>query len=99
MFGTRKGLPQEIVFQKIPEVDRSEQQITLTATSSSGLPVQFYVESGPALVKDNTLHLLAIPPSSRYPVRVIVSAYQWGRIGEHPIQSAGPETQEFFIQC
>jgi hypothetical protein len=93
-----QGLSQEIAFQKIPDVDRSERQITLTATSSSGLPVQFYVESGPASVEDNTLHLFAIPPRSRYPVRVIVSAYQWGRIGEHPIQSAGPETQEFFIQ-
>jgi len=70
-----QGSSQEIAFQKIPDVARSERQITLTATSSSGLSVQFYVESGPAFVEDNTLHLLAIPPRSRYPVRVIVSAY------------------------
>jgi hypothetical protein len=93
-----QGLSQEIAFRKIPDVDRLERQITLTATSNSGLPVQFYVESGPASVEGNTLHLLAVPPRSRYPVRVIVSAYQWGRVEEHPVQSAGPETQEFFIR-
>jgi hypothetical protein len=93
-----RGLSQEIAFQKISDIDRSDRQITLSATSSSGLPVQLYVESGPAEIEGNTLHLLPIPPRSRYPVRVIVSAFQWGRIGEHSIQSAGPETQEFFIR-
>jgi hypothetical protein len=93
-----QGLPQNITFPKISDVDRRKRQIPLAATSSSGLPVQFYVESGPASVVGNTLQLLPIPPRSRYPVRVIVSAYQWGRAGEHPVQSAGPETQEFFIR-
>lgn len=93
-----QGLAQTITFQKIPDVDRRERQIALTVTSSSGLPVQLYVESGPASMEGNTLHLLPIPPRSHYPVRVIASAYQWGRTGEHPVQSAGPETQEFFIR-
>jgi hypothetical protein len=92
-----QGLPQKIAFQKISDVDRRKRQVPLAATSSARLPVQLYVESGPASVVGNTLYLLPIPPRSRYPVRVIVSAYQWGRTGEHPVQSAGPETQEFFI--
>jgi hypothetical protein len=94
-----QGLPQQIAFPEIPDVDRSASgHITLYATSSSGLPVQFYVESGPVSIEGNTLRILPIPPRSHYPVRVIVSAFQWGRQGEHPVQSAGPETREFFIR-
>jgi hypothetical protein len=93
-----QGASQEITFQEIPDVDWRTQQIILSAVSSSGLPVQLYVESGPARIEGGTLHLLPIPPRSRYPVRVIVSAYQWGRAGERPVQSAGPETQEFFVR-
>jgi hypothetical protein len=27
----------------------------------------------------------------------MVSAFQWGRAGEQPVQTAGPETREFLI--
>lgn len=93
-----QGLAQEIVFQKISDVDRRKRRIPLVATSSSGLPVQFYVESGPVEIEGNTLHFLPVPPRSRYPIRVIVSAFQWGSVGAHPVQSAKPETQEFYIR-
>ena len=92
------GSAQTISFRTIPNVNRKRLRILLTASSSSGLPVQFYVESGPAELIGHTLHLLTIPPRSRYPVRVIVSAFQWGRAGENPVQSAGPVAQEFFIR-
>ena len=93
-----QGSAQTITFRAIPDVNRKKRKILLTASSSSGLPVQFYVESGPAEFVGHTLHILIIPPRSRYPVRVIVSAFQWGRVGENPVQSAGPVTQEFFIR-
>ena len=94
----KTGEPQTFKFDKIPNVSSATATAPLSATSTSGLPVQFYVESGPALIDGNTLRLLPVPPRSRYPVRVIVSAYQWGRVGAEPVQSAGPETQEFFIE-
>jgi hypothetical protein len=93
----KKGEPQSLDFAKLPEVNSGTQTIQLQGKASSGLPVQFYVESGPAVVEGNTLRLLPIPPRSRYPVRVLVSAYQWGRAGDHPIQSSGPVTQEIMF--
>ena len=92
-----KGTPQTIAFQEIPDVSRTTHDIQISATATSNLPVQFFVESGPATVEGNTLHILPIPPRSRYPVRIIVSAFQWGRTGDHAVQTAGPETQTFFV--
>jgi len=93
-----EGTPQALNFPKIADVRSTTRQITISATSSAGLPVELFVESGPAVIEGSTLHLLPIPPRSRFPLRVIVSAFQWGRVGEQPIQTGGPETQEFFIR-
>jgi hypothetical protein len=47
----------------------------LKATGDSGLPVQFFVVSGPVELKgDDSLELLPIPPRSKFPVRVIIGA-------------------------
>jgi len=93
-----KGTPQTIAFQKIPDIARTTDEINLSATATSNLPVQFFVESGPAIVEGNTLRILPVPPRSRYPIRIIVSAFQWGRTGDHAVQTAGPETQTFFVK-
>lgn len=92
----KKGESQTLDFPK-PDIKPGIRSVELQGKASSGLPVQFYVESGPAVVEGNTLRLLPIPPRSRYPVRLIVSAYQWGRAGDHPVQSAGPVTQEIVV--
>ncbi|SNT35558.1 hypothetical protein SAMN05421770_10883 [Granulicella rosea] len=92
-----KGEPQTLKFAKIDDVKQGTREVGLAASASSGLPVQFYVESGPAFVDGNVLRLLPIPVKSRYPVKVIVSAFQWGRVGSNAVQSAGPQTQEFSI--
>jgi len=94
----KKGVAQTINFPRIADVKDGIKQIKVSATANSGLPVQIYVESGPAVVAGNTISFLPLPPRTQFPVRVIVSAYQWGRVGNNPVQSAGPETQEFFIQ-
>ncbi len=73
--------------------------LKLKATSDSGLPVQFFVVSGPVEWKgDDSLELLPIPPCSKFPVRVIIGAYQWGRTVEPKLQSARPVFQDFFIE-
>lgn len=92
------GTPQTITFPAIPDQQVGVKTLTLHAASDSGLPVQFYVVSGPvALQGDNTLTFLPIPPRSKFPVRVIVGAYQWGRIVDPKVQSAGPVFQEFML--
>jgi len=91
------GQSQTLTFEQPHDVARGTKNLALKASTSSGLPPQFYVESGPAFVEGSTLRLLPIPPRTHLPVRIIVSAYQWGRAGTHPVQSAGPITREFFI--
>lgn len=95
----KNGKPQTIDFPKIENQPRSVKTLKLKATSDSVLPVQFFVVSGPAEMKnDDTLEFLPIPPRSKFPVRVIVGAYQWGRTIEPKVQSGGPVFQEFFIE-
>jgi len=92
-----KGTPQTIAFAQLHSFPAGTGVVPLHATASSGLPVQFFVESGPAVVEGDHLRLLSLPPRTRFPVKVIVSAYQWGRVSDRPIQSAGPVTEEFNI--
>jgi len=95
------GTPQTITFNKISDVTTKTKQITLSAVSSSGLPVQFFTVSGPVEISDsdNTkLTFQRIPPRSAFPVHVIVGAYQWGRTVAPQIQNGGPVYQEFLIQ-
>jgi hypothetical protein len=49
------------------------------------------------VVDGDTLKFTAIPARAKFPVRVIVSAFQWGRSIAPPMPSAGPVTQEFWI--
>ena len=70
----------------------------LNATSDAGVPVYYYVEEGPAEVTNgNVLAFSPIPPRSKYPVKVTVVAWQYGRTFEPFLQSATPVTQTFYI--
>jgi hypothetical protein len=83
------GLPQTIDFPAIPDQTAAAPPLKLTATSSQGLPVYYYVRDGPAEVDDaGTLKLTAIPPRSKYPISVTVVAWQWGRPIAPLIQTA-----------
>ena len=51
----------------------------MRAKTDAGLPVQFYVVSGPARIDpiDNTtLNYLKVPPRAKFPLRVVIGAYQ-----------------------
>lgn len=91
------GKSQTITFPKIADQAIDAKQIILTATSSSGLPVRYFVVSGPAVVNGSTLRFTKIPVKSRYPVKVTVTAYQWGRTIAPLYQSAEMVTQSFWI--
>jgi len=92
------GQPQTLDFSAIPDQPvKSLKSLTLRAKASSGLPVEFYVVSGPAHVNGNTLIFDKIPRRSKYPVRVLVDAFQWGRQTAPQVQSAGPAMQQFWI--
>ena len=55
------------------------------------------VQKAVAELDGDTLVFETLPTRAKYPVRVIVSAFQWGRSNEPKVQSAGPVTREFFI--
>jgi hypothetical protein len=92
-----EGDSQRINFDPIPDVPVTTASMNLTATSTAGLPVRYFVESGPAIITGDILHLTAIPPRTRFPVKVIVTAYQWGRPIPPKVKSAPSVTRAFFI--
>ena len=60
--------------------------------------MQYFVVSGPVRVAgDDTLEFLPVPPRAKFPVRVRVGAFQWGRGAGDRVHSAGPEFLEFAI--
>ena len=96
------GPAQTITFPQIPDqVLGATRPIPLEATSSAGdaARVRYYVHSGPAIVADDgtSLRLTAIPPRAKFPVKVTVVAWQWGRSIPPFLQSAETVTRQFLI--
>ncbi len=83
-----EGTPQRITFDSVEDLHPDSPPVALSAHSDSGLPVQFAVISGPAVIRDGRLELTAIPPRSKFPVEVTVAAWQWGRPEEPKVQTA-----------
>jgi len=91
------GAEQTINFPTIPDQSQTAGFMKLSATSSSGLTVHFFVREGPAEVDGDTLRFLPIPPRARLPVKVTVVAWQWGRSIEPLVRTADPVEQTFLI--
>jgi hypothetical protein len=95
----KAGEPQTLEFPPIPDqLGGALRPITLTAKATSGLPAQYFVVSGPVTLEGDTLQFDRIPPRTKFPMRVMVTAFQWGRATDPKIQSAGPVTRELFIR-
>lgn len=94
------GKPQQIDFSPIPAQTSSVSRIALHASSSAGLPVGFYVLSGPAIVVGDHLKVVDFPKAGADKIAVLVVAYQLGApasITSRAIQAAQPVMQEFMI--
>lgn len=92
------GAEQTITFPEVPNQKAGAKTLRLTATSSAKAPVHFYVREGPAEVADDgTLTFTPLPPRAKFPVRVTVVAWQWGRSIEPLLQSAVPVERAFFL--
>lgn len=92
-----QGTTQTITFDNPANVTVGTKEITLGAKASSGLPVEYYVVSGPAEVVGNKLRFTPIPPRAKMPMKVIVTAYQMGRTTTPLTQSAQPVERSFLI--
>jgi len=93
-----EGKPQTIDFPKPGDQKLGAKTLRLTATSDAGLPVSFFVREGPAEIAGDMLKFTTIPPRAKFPVKITVAAYQFGRAAAPQIQSAGPVFQEFLIR-
>lgn len=91
------GRPQTIHFSAFNQITKHQHHIPLVASSDAGLPISFFIRSGPAEIRGNELVLTTIPPRSKYPLKITVVAYQWGRNQEPLIQSAKPVEQDIYI--
>ncbi len=93
-----QGRAQKIEFPPIGNRKRGTRTVALAATTDSGLPVEYYVVAGPAELEGSTLRLTEIPVKSKYPVKVTLVAYQWGRTIAPLYQSAEPVERSFWIE-
>lgn len=94
-FRNETGKSQYILFPGIADVKEGTPSIRLNATADSGLPVYYYVKEGPAEIKGNEVVFTALPPRSKYPVKVTVVAWQYGIAGQY--KTAEPEERTFYI--
>jgi hypothetical protein len=92
-----QGKPQKITFNSIADVKAGKKSIELAATSDAGLPVQYYVVAGPAIIENNQLVFTKIPPRAKYPLAVTVAAWQWGN-AKLGIKMAEIVKQTFYIK-
>ena len=92
------GADQHITFPPISNVKEAPKTVQLHATSDANVPAYYYVVAGPAVVEGDRLRLTAIPPRARFPVKLTVVAWQWGRSIAPPLKSADPVERSFFIE-
>lgn len=92
------GKQQQVIFKSIPDITAGTKSVPLVASSDAGLPVEFYVVAGPAIIENGQIVFTKIPPSTKFPVKVIVAAYQWGRITAPQVKTALPIEQRFYIR-
>lgn len=92
------GADQHITFPPLPDCLEGTHSVTLAATSDANVTVYYYVREGPAEMDGTlTLRLTAIPPRAKFPVKVTVVAWQWGRSIEPRLKTAAPVERTFFI--
>lgn len=96
-YRNKEGISQRIIFPKLSDVKASVKKISLNGTADSGLPVYYYVKEGPAEIKGDKLVLTKIPSRAKFPVKVPVVAWQYGRSGEPKVQTAEAVEQSFYI--
>ena len=92
-----QGPEQHITFPEIPDQKEGVKSVRLNATSDAGVPVSYYVREGPAEVEGNSLILSAVPPRTKFPVKVTVVAWQYGRTCAPRLKSAIPMERAFQI--
>jgi hypothetical protein len=89
--GLKGGKPQTITFEQPANLKAGGGGVELKAASDAGLPVEFYVAVGPAVVKGGKLEIAELPARAALPAKVKVVAWQFGNgIKGQEVQTAAP---------
>lgn len=96
-YRNKEGMPQHITFPKLRDVKASTGEVALNGTSDAGLPVYYYIKEGPAEIAGDRIVFTPIPPRAKFPVKVTVVAWQYGRSVEPKVQTADAVEQSFYI--
>ena len=92
-----KGAKQAIEFAPLNPVPAGTREVSLWASSSAGEAVHFYVREGPAEIVGDRLMLQPVPPRAKFPMKVTVVAWNWGRSIEPKLKSAEPVERTLLI--
>jgi hypothetical protein len=88
----KEGKPQKITFEAIADQPSSTKEVALHAVSDAGLPIQYYVQAGPAVIQDDKLVITDVPVGIKIPIPITVVANQFGN---SEVQTALPVIQIF----
>jgi hypothetical protein len=91
------GADQHIFFPEIPNQKSSAKSLRLEATSDANVPVYYFVREGPAEIDGDELEFTEIPPATRFPVKITVVAWQYGRSSEPKLKTAEPVERSFYL--
>lgn len=94
----KEGKPQTISFPAIGNLASDAAPIGLRAVSDAGLPVEYYVACGPAMIDNGKLKIAELPRRAKFPIAVRIVAYQFGRAIEPRVASATPVEQTIHIE-
>lgn len=95
-----EGINNVITFPAIPEQKFEKRHpIKLAASSSAAVEVKYFIHSGPAYIKDGVLHIdkKKIPPRSKFPFPITVTAYHQGSLPPAAVKTAKPVSLTFYI--
>jgi hypothetical protein len=92
-----KGQPQSIDFPPVPDLKADGGGCDLRGRATSGLPVFYEVDYGPAIVKDRNLTISDLPRDAQFPIECRVTAYQIGRRTGEAVAPAPPVSQVFNV--
>ncbi len=95
--GLDAGKTQTITFPPIGDLKADSRPVQLKAASDAGLPVEYHIGFGPAKIVENRLVITELPSRSRFPVKVRVVAYQFGRGIAPIVRPATPIEQDIMI--
>ena len=96
--GLTAGREQTISFPPIGNLKAVSPPIDLNATSDAGLPVEYHIAHGPAIIENGRLRIAEIPARASLPIEVKVVAWQFGRGIEPLVKTAKPVEQTILIE-